>query len=327
MSNFLSSKKEIIENSNKNADRLGNSIDEIKQLLKQHEPIDDVEIIRNIYFKVSEYIWAGKGEDVELLLPLIRDKNQDLKLCIEYLLKVMKDSATKNEFEKLQEMVVDNELCADIVRKNIYLSAIQGNKEMLSAVSERNSDLFRIAQSVLQGEYESIFVVSSKVNDGVTYFNFEIQKKNYPTEEWLIARVCLLKALETNITNCVEFAEELLGDSIGRLDKALIYQGKAQMIASSFYSSKKVEKIYSELDEDVNKISYFPRIIQCMLYSALFKISFCISADEPASVFQKLPESVLDNDEIRMLSMQLKVDEGKANYEDIPGMLDIRSLY
>lgn len=317
LSSILSSNKEVMGNIADSTEIIKSGIDDIKSILLSKDTLNDQKLVRSIYTKISDYIWNGKGEDVEVLLPLLRNKNKDLEMCINFLLEYMKDCATVAGFEDLQDKVADSELYEDVVRKAIYLSIILENREMLLAVSDRNQSLYRIAQHILQNKYDSFFTVSYEEKEGVTYYEYEILKSNYPSEEWLVFRICSLKVLENNMVNSTEKAVEILGESLNLLDQAVIYNSKAKMMGGSLYSLKETEEFYSELKGLVNKASYIPKKFQCMLYVALYKTSFLISSEESEKVFKSLPHNILDDEQIIMLSMLAKIDSGEVDVNKI----------
>lgn len=316
LSSVRSDYKEIMEKTDKNTETLGKDINEIKSMIQNQKSIDDPETVRNIYYNIVEYIWAGKGKNVEFLIPLIKGKNKDIELCIEFLLCFMKDSATKEQFEALQKNVSDNELCRDVVRKVIYLSFMITQNEMISAVGKRFNELFLIAQCILNEQYDSLFTVSSEESEGITYYTYEISRNNYPEEKWLISRICFLIIFETNTVNILD-AVELIGEIDGILDKVAIYKKKTQIIASGIYSSEEANSVYAELYNEIQGEVLFPKGIQCMLYSTLLKLSFLVADGEPTQIAQNLPEDILSEDVIKMLLLQIKVISGEADCEEI----------
>jgi len=316
LSNVKSGFKEIMENDDKNAETLSKEINELKDILRNQKTINAPETVRAIYYNISAYIWAGKGKDIGFLLPLIKDKNKDIELCVEFLLSLMKDTATKEQFEALLKNVSDDELCKDVIRKVIYLSCIVGNREMISAVSDRFNELFRIAKCVVNDEYDPLFTVTPEVKEGITYYSYEILSKKFPAEEWLVLRISILKIFETNTANAIE-AVELLGDTVDFLDRVTIYKKKTQMIVSGMYSPEEANSIYFELDNETNGEVLFPKDILCILYGTLFKLAFLVDSGEPTKIVQKLPEVILLEDEIKMLLLQLKIDSGEADCEEI----------
>ena len=46
-------------------------INELKDILRNQKTINAPETVRAIYYNISAYIWAGKGKDIDFLLPLI----------------------------------------------------------------------------------------------------------------------------------------------------------------------------------------------------------------------------------------------------------------
>ena len=74
LSNVRSGFKEVMENDDKNTETLSKEINELKDILRTQKTINAPETVRTIYYNISAYIWAGKGKDIEFLIPLIKDK-------------------------------------------------------------------------------------------------------------------------------------------------------------------------------------------------------------------------------------------------------------
>ena len=308
---------EIIASQEKNGTEIKHDILKIKELLQEGPQIKQ-EDIRWIYEEVSKLLIEGNADAVNLLVPLLNTNASDLVYAVPYLLGLMSDyDVGAKSFTEIQTCIKDDDIYSDIVRKTIYYSLITGQKQYWDQVSRRNANLKSIAENLVLENYDVFYKEQMHENNGINTINLEVQN-NYPSERWLVLRICAMALLNKPVKNASSAMTELLGSDRSITDIILYFERKSVEIQSTNYDdTEAAEKLYREIMDIQIKVSRLPADIQNKYYAALLRTSVLISSEKGREAVGCVPSKLQNNEEIEMLCMQVSILTGDADEEKI----------
>ena len=261
----------------KGVDELRGEMDELKQLITGNHQITDEATIRRAYSVIVNSLFNGDIDSVVNLLPIIKDKNNDLGLCAEYLIGLLSDYPSSVSFSDIQCKVVDDLLYEDITRRSLYISLLEKDTTLFDKINDRSSELFTIAKKLQRNEHDSFYTICKNETQTGTCYNYSVNSQDYPSHHWLIKRICVIEVLNSNTINASEVVTKALKDDYTFIDSIIISERKAaELISRLSRSLDDLKQLYEELAGTKDRVQHLLYSIQKKYYITLLKLSIIL---------------------------------------------------
>lgn len=329
LSSIVQAKEEIKASNDSNADKVIQTVreesaivrDDFKQvigILNEKNQLTDNKSIWKIYSTLQKMILAGRCSEVKEMLPLLENKNASLEAAINCLLCLFGNEKHKNiDIEKLAADIVAESIYTDVVEKIIYISLVSNNREILKKISERNRDLFDIAHCLLENKKDVFISVETKREDGVSFFEYKILN-NYPSNSWLVKRICMLELLQSNVINASQGILEVIGISSVLIDRVLLMELKVRELHNKrVKDDNEINSLIKEIEEINLVVNGCPEYIQEDYYFCMIQACLLVSIDKARDKVESIPKLFREHGKISMLVLQLNMDKSNTSVDEI----------
>jgi len=293
-------------------------LDEIKNLIQNGSKIADKNEIWEIYKTLSDMITYGRVSEVLPIYSLLKGKSEDLEHSISFLLKLFSNADNINaDFDKLQRSIEDDKIYCDICRIAIYVNKWRENYDELKKVSDRNTNLYKIAQSLLNYNSKDFYSIDRREEECIVHFDYKISN-NYPDEEWLVNRIALLDILEQQFSNTSEIIKKIIGDSKNILDKFIFLRQRILEAYSNIeVRSDFAKKLYTDAYELVCISDRLAIDFKCKIYEMFLRTTLFISDEEFEKVAKIVPKELYGNKDIDFLILESELRSETLKIDDL----------
>lgn len=290
----------------------------IKKVLQENLQIHDPELVWSIYQHLSSLILNGKISEVLQIYTLLIGKSLDLESSISYLLSLFSDNNSFCvDFCKIQNDIVDDRIYNSICRISIYINKWKNNNVNLNKVSSRNPDLKHIVQSILDGKQDSFYTIEKSEQEGITYFMYNVGN-NYPNEQWIVNRICLLNILKQPLFNISESIKQLIGDSDNILDRLIFLKSR---ISESYnkleIGSELANELYNGTYELVQMSENLARDMKIIIHEMLLRSARMVSTEEVEKASRMIPKNLQEVKNIQFLLIQVKIEKDTVDFDEV----------
>lgn len=293
------------------------TLSEIKAMISRNQYSFNKDSTRKIYQILSDQIWQGKITEVWTLAELLKGKNTDLEFAIEYLLSIVSTLNVFSGIEKIQEKIIDEYIYTDLIRKTICIALFDKNIEILQQISDRNKTLYVIVQQIINGNFSSFFDMNVRKNKRIKYYDFSL-KNLYPGEKWLVSMIVRLKILELPMINAADIISSIGNASNGFIDRLVAFERSvAELVSLRPLNPEKADNLIKSFAVNSLDIANFKQEYQKKYYLNRLRIEVLYSQEKAWQTISEMPKSIIQDDEIQAVCLQLKIDEGTAAIEEL----------
>ncbi len=307
--------KDVIQTSTKDI-QMG--IADIKELLHEKKELNDPDLVWSIYQVFSSTILSGRVSDVLQIYPLLIGKSKDLESSISYLLSLFSNDITfNNDFCKAQIDIMDERIYCHISRITIYINMWRNSKEELGKVSDRNSDLNHIALSLLENKYEDFYTIDKSEQDGVTNLTYHI-KNNYPHEQWIVKRICLLYIFQQPVSNASDMIKQIIDKPENLLDFIVLLEQRIfETYSKNEISSDYAQKLFDDASALVDVADGLAMDLKCIIYEMFLRTALMISVKKSEIASKLIPDEVRENKNIEFLLLEVKLRNRSVELDEV----------
>lgn len=310
--------QQIIDTLKKSKKEIHNDLTDIKKVLQENLQICDPELVWSIYQSISSLILNGKISEVLQIYPLLMGKSKDLESSISYLLSLFSDNNSfYTDFCTIQNDIIDNRIYDHICRISIYINKWRNKNVNLNKVSSRNLDLKHIVQSLLDGKQDDFYTIEKSEKDGITCFMYNVGN-NYPNEQWLVNRICLLDIVKQPLFNIPENIKQLIEDSNNIVDKLIFLETRITELYNRLeIDSKLANELYNDAYELVKISEYLAKDIKVIIYEMLLRSARIVSIEQAEKASEMIPKNLQEVKNIQFLLIQVKIEKNTIDCDEV----------
>lgn len=291
----------------------------IQAMLPGNYKITDTKLIGDIYSIINAKLWSGNIDEVRSLLPIIDGRSFDLELGIKCSLNIMSDEEmlSVNPWSDVNRIQITS-IRDDVIRKLILFNLEDKQKLSMIRGQASGEELNNLISDLVDQGQNTVLEVEVKEDGVFNVYEFKITDK-YPSEMWLLKRICLLYLYNENMIIANEM-EKLLGEDICFVDKILIDIKKINEVLSRGSDISEDDLALSILKKLVNskeKVQYMCKDVQKEYFVSVFRATILCSTTDADRMVVGLPEWLKDDVNIQELTMQLKIEKGEAEETEI----------
>ena len=302
--------RKIDENSRALLDKM-EDFSQIREMLATGNELKDY---LEIYKILSGKVLEGKISEVNQFLPLLKNRCSDLENGIPMLIDVLKGGSNLSEISREAETVIeDDSIYSSIARVIVYIALIEKNINVLTSIGSRNKALYDIVGHLQAEKYDSFFIQERENQDGIECITFKVLN-NYPQENWLVQRICMIYALNEQYYIKNEYLDSIIPLPSNIIDRILVAERKtAQMTVHYTDTDIGAKELYEDIHVNRESIKYLSQEIQIKHYVALLRLGHILSDDTAESIISEIPESIKTSEEIEELIAFTDVKKGTAD--------------
>lgn len=291
----------------------------IKELLPKDKKITDQQLVCDIYDIINAKLWSGCINEVRSLLPIIEGRNADLELGIQCSLNIMsnEDILSVNPWSDVRKIGIAN-IRDDVLRKLLLFSLDKKHNLSLIKGQASSEELNNLIFDLIEQERSAVLEKKLKENGVVDTYEFTVTDR-YPSEMWLIKRLCSLYLYNEPILIADEM-EKLLGEDANFIDKILINTKKINELLSKgtdITADDLATSILHELRSRKENVLYMCHKVQKEYFVTVLRATIICSTTEADAFVSELPEWLKDDEDIQGLFLFLKIEKNEATEAEI----------
>lgn len=306
----------ILEKLNENNKQTNEKFDTVIQYLKNGSKIHDSELVFSIFQKISSGLLTGKVDEVLDIWPLLVGKSNDLENGIAYLLNLFSEKTPIYvNFYDIQNNVEDNRIYEYVCRISIYVNMWRNNNNEIKKVSNRISELGHIAQSLLDKRQEDFYVLEKSERKDMPNYTYNILN-NYPTEQWLVNRICLLNISNSSFIRTSDIIKQLIEVPDNIIDEIIILRSEI-LEACSATNHDLAEKVYNDVYRLIEITNYISKDIKIAIFEILLRSALMISIKKAKEASKIVPDDIKKAKGIELLLLQVKLEIGTLDFDEL----------
>ena len=291
----------------------------IQAMLPGDYKITDTKLIDDIYTIINAKLWSGNIDEVRKLLPIIDGRSFDLELGIKCSLNIMsnEEMPSVNPWFDVSRIKITS-IRDDIIRKMVLFNLDQEQKLSIMKGMASSQELNDLICDLIEQGQSAVLKKKLREDSVINLYEIEITNK-YPSEMWLLKRICLLYFYDENIIIANEM-EKLLGEDANCIDKILIGIKKINELLSSGRVNVEDTLFKSVLEElkNVKKyVHYMCQKLQKEYFVSVLRAIIVCSITEADEVVEEMPDWLNGDANIQDLILNLKIEKGEAKETEI----------
>jgi hypothetical protein len=303
-------------------DRLEYGLEEIRELLKEKNEIDDEKTIIKIYNLLNQKLWNGGLDEVYNILPLVEGKSKDLEYGLKISLGIMSDYVIGSDFlwsnfEKINNAYIRD----DVIRKIIFYNYKNSDIIKFIVGKARGKQLKEIIKGLADNDLNKIFSIKTEIKHGIVLQNYVLSRE-FDEEVWIVKRICLLSLYEQSQYGIAEVMKSLINDDINYIDNILILEKEEIELLSDHSKENNLVNaellgILTQLKQIKNCFVHSCNIMQKKYFMLLLRTVLFAESEKASVIYLDLPEWIKNEEEIQELMMQLQITNGVATEDEV----------
>ena len=306
----------ILEKIRESDKQVNNNFDKVIDYLKNQSKINDSELVFLIFQKISSKLFDGEVYEILDIWPLLVGKSNDLEISVAYLLNLLSEKPPIYvDFNVIQNDVEDDRIYKQVCRISIYVNMWRNNTNNIKKVSNRTIELRHIVQSLLDDRHEDFYILEESKLQDIPCFTYKLQN-NYPTEQWLVKRICLLDISNSSFTRSSDIMKKLIESPDNIIDKIIILKSEILEMYSKT-NNDLAKKIYNDayrLIENTNNIS---QDIKVDIFEILLRSALIVSIEKARKISAIIPEDINEIKNIKLLLLQIKMQTQTVHFDEL----------
>ncbi|WP_313185446.1 hypothetical protein [Lacrimispora sp.] len=314
--------EKVIGEVTQKAERLERGIEEVKDLLKKKNEINDDNMINKIYNLLNEKLWNGNLDEVYDILPLLQGKSEDLEYGIKISLGIMSDynigiDFSWNHFEKINNVYIKDDVARKIVLYNF------DDKAVIKAINGRASSkqLNEIIKGLLDDDMSQFFTINIENRNGMQYHEYKLSERFY-NEIWLVKRICLFYLYKKSLFGIAEIMESLIKNDSNYIDNILILEQKENELLSDHikerdFINSQLITILNQLKQTKKFFVHSCNMVQKKFFLLWLRTEIIVEPENVSAIYTEFPEWIKDEEEIQELIMQLQITDATVTENDV----------